>query len=467
MGVSESRRVLEYVRSCVDGGRLPTDVERAFLLEDLKAAGVETARLRHVRQELTERNDACGRRLRDAAELRGAAETTKSAFARGVANAGEYAEGCMFASKGVAEARTFAVDVEGATSIGSGRACENDGADAAAKGLRGPSALVKWRTPEEELEGVARYVQEAVRVGGDGLPASRVCVAVPDNRWARLAQRALEHRRFAAIRTQLGYAPREDPRDAGLSPVSGVFCRLALLADPSDALAWRAWLGLGRPDLGVSLWAKVLEAWDASSPFDAPASLERAALDCVDIKDALADARGFLLAKSGLRGYSLAHAVGMGEVPQLVGVMDGVDVCDDACTLFGKVQACLCGPSFGDDPHVVHVVTYDAAAPAGYGVVVAMAAVEGLAGRFSGASADDARNARDGLQRVLDMPCDTLIVSYFSRMPIELARKLGLPVSRTRREGAHEMACVCRAHVLDELGGSLPPAQDGEAFLAG
>ncbi len=426
--MSESRRVWEYVRACVEGGRLPTDVEASFLLEDLKTAGAEAARLRHVRQELADRNDACGRRLRDAAVLGGTA---------------------------------------GATPVASGGAYEGDDAVAADMKRHGPSALVKWRTPEEELEGVARYVQEAVRAGGDGLPASRVCVAVPDNRWARLAQRALEHRRFAAIRTQLGYALGEDPRDAGLSPVSGVFCRLALLADPSDALAWRAWLGLGRPDLGVSLWAKVLEAWDTSSLFDAPALLERAALDCVAIKDALADARGFLLAKSDLRGYSLAHAVGMDEVPQLAGVMDGVDVCDDACALFGKVQACLCGPSFSDDPHAVHVVTYDAAAPAGYGVVVAMAAVEGLVGRFSGASADDARNARDGLQRVLGMPCDTLVVSYFSRMPIELARKLGLPVSRTRREGAHEMVHVSPSCVLDALGSALPSTQDGEAFLAG
>ena len=426
-GMSESQRVWEYMRACVEGGRLPTDVEGSFLLEDLKATGVEAARLRRVRQELAVRNDACGQRLRDAVELGGAS---------------------------------------GVTPVASGGACEGDGAVAAEMKRRGLSALVKWRTPEEELDGVARYVQEAVRAGGDGLPASRVCVAVPDNRWARLAQRALEHRRFAVSRTQLGYALGEDPRDAALSPVSGVFCRLALLADPSDALAWRAWLGLGRRDLGVSLWAKVLEAWDMSSPFDAPALLERAALDCVDIKDALADARGFLLAKSDLRGYSLAHAVGMDEVPQLAGVMDGVDVCDDACALFGKVQACLCGPSFSHDPHAVHVVTYDAVVSAGYGVVVAMAAVEGLAGRFSGASAGDARNAQGGLQRVLGMPCDTLVVSYFSRVPIELARKLGLPVSRTRREGAHEMAHVAPSHALDALGSDLPPTQDGEAFLA-
>lgn len=443
-------RALKFSALCLTRGSLLTDVERLFLLEDLKVAGLPAVQLRAVQTAMREDNDAAGRYLRDGAPSSvGAAPSGKCL---GGAAAG--ASGCDGAAA-LPAAQTSLRD--GATVLPAAQASHRDGT-AALPAAR--ASLVKWASPEDELDGIARYVQDAVRQGGEELPPSRVCVAVPDARWGRLVQRALEHRRFDVSRTQLGYALAEDPRDAGRARVTAAINALDLLACSEDPLAWRIRLGLGMPDLGARAWGGLLEAWDGEPAFDMTGLLAsaQAAQAASPLSSCYEEARKFISEKCALRGYSLAHAVGADEVPALEGLIGQLEGDEGAAALAGKARRCLCGPVFDCSRPTVHVVTYDAVADEGYGLVVVLAAAEGLAD-----GTDEQGNP--AILRAVSLPCDSLVISYFAGTSVAAARKAHIPVGRTRLVDGIELAHVRPAAALASLGAALPPTQSGQAFL--
>ena len=429
-------RALKFSALCLTRGSLLTDVERLFLLEDLKVAGLPAAQLRAVQAAMREDNDAAGRRLRDGAPS-----------GAGTAVSGGYLGGAAAGASGC----------DDAAALPAAQASHRDGT-AALPAAR--ASLVKWASPEDELDGIARYVQDAVRQGGEELPPSRVCVAVPDARWGRLVQRVLEHRRFDVSRTQLGYALAEDPRDAGRARVTAAINALDLLACPEDPLAWRIRLGLGMPDLGAHAWGGLLEAWDGESVFDMAGLLASAcAVEAISSLSArYEEARAFISEKRALRGYSLAHAVGADEVPALEGLIGQLEGDEGAAALAGKARRCLCGPVFDCSRPTVHVVTYEAVADEGYGLVVVLAAAEGLAD-----GADEQGNP--AILRAAGLPCDSLVISYFAGTSVAAARKAHIPVGRTRLVDGIELAHVRPAAALASLGAALPPTQSGQAFL--
>lgn len=446
---SSAWRALKFSALCLERGGLPTDVERLFLLEDLKGAGLPAAQLRAVQAAMRADNDAAGRRLRDGAPS-------------GVGAAGN--GGCLGGAAAGASGCDDAVTLpaaqaslrDGAADLSAARASLRDGATLPA--VR--ASLVKWTGPEDELDGIARYVQDAVRRGGEELPPSRVCVAVPDARWGRLVQRALEHRCFDVSRTQLGYALAEDPRDAGRAQATAAINALDLLACPEDPLAWRVRCGLGMPDLGARAWGGLLEAWNGESAFDiagllAPACAAQAS---PSLSARYEETRAFISEKHSLRGYSLAHAVRADEVPALAGLIGQLEGDEGAAMLAGKARRCLCGPVFDCSRPTVHVVTYEAVADRGYGLVVVLAAAEGLAD-----GADEQGNP--AIMRALSLPCDALVISYFAGASVAAARKAHIPVGRTRLVDGTEIAHVRPAAALARLGASLPPTQSGQAFL--
>ena len=415
-------RALKFSALCLTRGSLLTDVERLFLLEDLKVAGLPAAQLRAVQAAMRADNDAAGRHLRDGAPS--AAGAAVSGGCPGGAPAG--ASGC-----------------DGAAALPAARA-----------------SLVKWTSPEDELDGIARYVQDVVRQGGEELPPSRVCVAVPDARWGRLVQRALEHRRFDVSRTQLGYALAEDPRDAGRARVTAAINALDLLACSEDPLAWRVRLGLGMPDLGARAWGGLLEAWGGESAFDMAGLLAsaQAAEAASSLSARYEEARTFISEKHSLRGYSLAHAVRADEVPALEGLIGQLEGDEGAAVLAGKARRCLCGPVFDRSRPTVHVVTYDAVADRDCGLVVVLAAAEGLAD-----GTDEQGNP--AILHAVSLPCNNLVISYFAGTSVAAARKAHIPVGRTRLVDGTELAHVRPAAALACLGAALPPTQSGQAFL--
>lgn len=485
-------RALKFSALCLTRGSLLTDVERLFLLEDLKVADLPAAQLRAVQAAMREDNDAAGRRLRDGApsgvgtavsgECPGRAAAGASgcddAAALPVAQASRR-DGSAILQVAQASLRDDATALptaqashrdscatlsavqtslrDGAAALLAAQASHRDSATALPAAQ---ASLVKWASPEDELDGIARYVQDAVRQGGGELPPSRVCVAVPDARWGRLVQRALEHRRFDVSRTQLGYALAEDPRDAGRARVTAAINALDLLACSEDPLAWRVRLGLGMSDLGARAWGGLLEAWDGESAFDMAGLLTSAcaAQAASSLSARYEEARTFISEKRALRGYSFAHAVGADEVPALESLIGQLEGDEGAAMLAGKARRCLCGPVFDCSRPTVHVVTYEAVADEGYGLVVVLAAAEGLAD-----GTDEQGNP--AILRAVSLSCDSLVISYFAGTSVTAARKAHIPVGRTRLVDGIELAHVRPAAALASLGAALPPTQSGQAFL--
>ena len=106
----------------------------------------------------------------------------------------------------------------------------------------------------------------------------------------------------------------------------------------------------------------------------------------------------------------------------------------------------------------MHVVTYEAVADRGYGLVVVLAAAEGLAD-----GTDEQGNP--AILRAASLPCDSLVISYFAGTSVAAARKAHIPVGRTRLVDGIEIAHVRPAAALACLGAALPPTQSGQAFL--
>ena len=471
-------RALKFSALCLTCGRLLTDVERLFLLEDLKVAGLPAAQLRAVQAAMRADNDAAGRRLRDGAPS-GVGTAPSGGFLGGAAAGASGCDGAAALPAAQASGCDGSAILQvaqaslrdDATALPTAQASHRDSCatlPAARASLRDGTAalpaarasLVKWASPEDELDGIARYVQDAVRQGGEELPPSRVCVAVPDARWGRLVQRALEHRRFDVSRTQLGYALAEDPRDAGRARVTAAINALDLLACSEDPLAWRVRLGLGMPDLGARAWGGLLEAWDGELVFDIAGLLTsaQAAQAASSLSARYEETRAFISEKHSLRGYSLAHAVEADEAPALAGLIGQLEGDEGAAMLAGKARRCLCGPVFDCSRPAVHAVTYEAVADRGYGLVVVLAAAEGLAD-----GADEQGNP--AILRAMSLPCDSLIISYFAGTSVTAARKAHIPVGRTRLVDGIELAHVRPAAALASLGAALPPTQSGQAFL--
>ena len=99
-----------------------------------------------------------------------------------------------------------------------------------------------WETPEDEVEGVADAISEAVEAGAD--PAG-IAVMTLHPWWTQRLERALAAR---GISVNAWYGPvklRGDIRDLDRCLSLRVITLLRLIASPHDAVGWRSWFGFG------------------------------------------------------------------------------------------------------------------------------------------------------------------------------------------------------------------------------
>lgn len=101
---------------------------------------------------------------------------------------------------------------------------------------------VKWSTPEDELDGITKYLRILLD-GEEDLHENRTCVLVPNKRWALMAQQVLKQRGFAVALAGAFSRLGGDPRDSARARALVAYTKLNLLADPRDMTAWRSWWG--------------------------------------------------------------------------------------------------------------------------------------------------------------------------------------------------------------------------------
>ena len=104
-------------------------------------------------------------------------------------------------------------------------------------------ATVKWNTPDEEFNGLTRYLF-AVNAENPEAAQSDLCVVAPNKQWAHAFEQMLVRRGFMV--SSLGFERLGgDPRDTNRARALIAYTSLNLLADPDDPFAWRAWVGFG------------------------------------------------------------------------------------------------------------------------------------------------------------------------------------------------------------------------------
>ena len=103
-------------------------------------------------------------------------------------------------------------------------------------------ATLETDDPAAEMDAVADAVQGALEAGAD---PSSVYVLAFHPAWERRVARALAARGIAAAMPVRGRVAAGDYRDLDRCAPARLLTALALIADPADALAWRAWCGFG------------------------------------------------------------------------------------------------------------------------------------------------------------------------------------------------------------------------------
>lgn len=96
--------------------------------------------------------------------------------------------------------------------------------------------------PAAEMAAVADAVQVALEAGTN---PSSIYILAFHPAWERRIDRALEARDIAATLPIRGRVAAGDYRDLDRCAPARLLTALALVADPTDALAWRAWCGFG------------------------------------------------------------------------------------------------------------------------------------------------------------------------------------------------------------------------------
>ena len=340
--------------------------------------------------------------------------------------------------------------------------------------------LVKWNTPEDELAGTAKLVKHDIE---SGCLERDICIVAPNKLWARTMVRELAKRGVkstsAAFQTRLGGDPREASRCRALV----AWTKLALLANPKDVIAWRAWCGIGNYLTNSDAWSGLLEfaadrGLELIAAMDAAAGLETQGEAPFLRSEAITKARKagleFIEDAKGRRGFALLKAIGASELPEFETCAELIEGDEDAAALFAIARESLCNPTFNEDPHLVRIMGYDDMAGLGFSRVYAMGAIDGFVparSAFETVSTEEARQRemehwRSIFCDALSKAHDALTISTFSKADLETAERTHMLVRRVRADRDGRVALVTPSTFLQEAEAACPSTIGGQAKLA-
>lgn len=318
--------------------------------------------------------------------------------------------------------------------------------------------LVKWSSFEDELDGVARFLQKRLETGQ--VRPERCCVFVPNRQWLQLACKALERRCMVTVSTANGIRLSSDPRKTAACAPLLAYARLFLLAEPLNPLAWRLWTGIGKQDLGAGAWAEFCETILQNRKLEHECLIE-ASNSSLLISTSIADGLAFIEAKSELKGFSLMKACGIDAVPEMYRYLEQVGGEEDAASLLGFVRQLVSGPVFVNDPAAVRVCTLDALPAAEFDIVCVLACVDGFVPGPS-LHGDAARLMRHASSRA----ARELLLSYFCKADEKVASQMKMAVARIKPEQGVRMAMLRPSPLFARACEACPGSLSGEAFLA-
>ena len=343
-------------------------------------------------------------------------------------------------------------------------------------------ATVKWNTPEDEFNGLTRYLfalsqedPEAVR--------DTTCLVAPNKQWAQAFAQMLEHRGFAV--SCLGFERLGgDPRTFDRARAMMAYTALNLVADPDDVAAWRAWVGFGNYLTMSDGWKALLDWCDdqGASPLEALAEASRALAAGEDepfargakMAERYDAGRAVIEQSRGRKGHGLLKAVGAEGLREYAPLAHRLVGDEDAATLFALVRASQFNPTHDDSVRTVRISSYEQMCGCKYDAVYAVGCVDGFMparDAFEVVSTDEDRArvmdaGRRAFMGATGKAADTLLFSTFSKADLELAERTKMQVQRVRMENGQRVATVRPTCFLEEAGAAAPLTLGGQAVLA-
>ena len=343
-------------------------------------------------------------------------------------------------------------------------------------------ATVKWNAPEEEFNGLTRYLFAENTADPETVEAD-LCVVVPNKQWAVAFERMLAKRGFTV--SSLGFERLAgDPRDMSRARALVAYTSLNLLADPKDLFAWRAWVGFGNYLTYSDGWHFLLEWCDEHGAGVLEALEAAAAARAVGddepfpraerLSERYEAGREMIAAHAGRRGHNLLAALGADKLPDFAALADALAGDEDAATLYAMMRKTQFFPTHRANVRAVRVSSYEQLCGCGYRALYVAGCVDGFMparDAFEVVSTDaDRARVRERDRRAFAAGAakaeDTLLFSTFSRAPLELAERTKMQVARVRMEDGERIAQVRPTCFLEEAGAAAPITLGGQALLA-
>ena len=338
---------------------------------------------------------------------------------------------------------------------------------------------IKWREPEEEINGISRWIS---KLAEDDMraPLSELCLVVPNKYWARAFEKSLTRRHREFVTLLFGQILSGDPHRLSHCSVLLAFTKLNLLANPRDPIAWRCWCGIGQADLGTEDWKALLELARAEklSITQALAKLnnntkQEAPCFC-RLQKRYLEGKDFIESHSTKRGYALLKAVVGEEYNKTFSrLIEPIEGNEDAQTAFKRAINCALDPVFNCRFDAVRIISYGELTGLSPATVVLVGLNDGLMPPSN--YFDDSLSAlkKERLRKeytalfwdALCKASDTLITSTIQMAEQEMAESLNICVARLKNEHGNTMAMLSPSFLLQEAGSLIPGSESGQQFL--
>ena len=339
---------------------------------------------------------------------------------------------------------------------------------------------VKWETPVDEINSMSKYIRDLLDEHSD---MTRTYIVVPNRAWLRSAVDACRQRGFKVDTAGMSRGIGGDPRETARARALVAYVKLALLADPESAVAWRCWCGFGNYLLNSDAWMHLEEYADErgldvvralSWVSDAVARGEEPFLRCKVLAQAWDTGRSIIERDAKRRGFALMSAIGAEKLPEFADIERLMTGDETAAELFALVYRELTDPHFSIDEHRLRFISLERLCGLSADNIIVLGCVNGFIPNrdaFEVVSTDEDRlshmnEGRRELASALAKGNRRVVLSYFSKADLELAEKTKLQVARVRSENGVRIALLHPSCFIDEMWKTNPGTTGGQQFLA-
>ena len=290
-----------------------------------------------------------------------------------------------------------------------------------APNLGANTLCVKWKTPSEELMGIATLAHALVTRGT--VRSDRLCLAVPNRNWAVQTQRACAR---SDLGTAVCIAPAQWDR-----VTQQALAALELLAHPSE---------------------RTQAAWSATG-------------------GTLEEGQRMMRTCSEARGFTLARMVGLVNTPVCAHALQHLGGEEDAHQLRALIIEQLTRPTLPPRGELVPIVDIRAMERA-YDWVFLIGCVDGLmpSARAFEATDEQERTAtlnadRKAFFTALTCAHVRAVISCFTQIDAQVAQQAHIRATRFKRDHKNRVALTAPSMLLQEAGAERPSTQGGQALL--